>query len=1078
MSSAGSGRGRRSWELDLSPLAPSEPPALDADQQRVVDHRQGPLLVLAGPGTGKTTTIVESIVARMSDPDDPLPASQVLALTFGRRAAADLRDRLVGRLGGGVLPTVATFHSFAYGLLQQTASAEDYREPPRLLMGAEEDVRIRELLRGAIEDRTVDWPEDLAGAVQTLGLANEIRAVLARAKVLGISTQELRAIGRDSQRPAWSAIGELAEQESQVMELEHVLDYVELLSAAVARARSPLVAPQLRQRYRLIAVDEYQDTDPLQVSLLQSLVGPRTALIAVGDPDQAIYGFRGADVEGLLRFPREFGSAEHPAPIAVLGTTRRFGPAIREAATRVIARVPLGQLPDDVVHAHRHPVSLGAQGDEPVSIQAFDSELTRARAIAAQMRELHLRSGVPWSQMAVLVRSSHDIPVMHRGLLHAGVPAAIAADEIPLRLEPAIGALLLGLDVAADPAGITVAQCAELLQGPLCGLDPSQIRQLGRALRAQARMHEPSVTPPPADLLVAEVLRGVRELPDTPQLVDIASAIDQLRALLAHAHGQLAAGATPAGVLWCLWSGEVPGRGRTHGWPERLRRAALDGSRSADHDLDAVMALFDTAQRSGQRFRGPAGLRSFVLSLRHQQIPAESIAERGVHGEVVQVLTAHRAKGQEWDCVWIIGLQEGQWPDLRPRGSVLEPERLTRSGLGPTVSPSVLLAEERRLLYVAITRARRSVVLAPIVTADESQSQPSRLLDDLQLPVQHTHARAASLTSLPMLIATLRTAAADPEASAPIRAAARRRLAQLGEQRDADGAALVPAARPEHWWGALAPTVLERPIRAADEPIGLSGSGVEHIIGCPRRWFLEHDVHADVMRGEATKFGSVIHALADFIAKGEVPDELDAADAWIDRVWRDLRFEAPWQSVSERALAREALGRFLVYQHAAARELLATEEHRRAVIEVPTPSGAVEQVRITGLLDRIEVDDAGRQIAIDLKNMRTPPPDKEVPVHVQLGVYQLLLRENGAEVGGAALVQLRAGARGDDLAPKVQLQPPLESQSPTWIELKLGEAAELLRQERFEARPDVARCKFCAYRASCPAQPEGAQVIA
>ena len=123
-------------------------------------------------------------------------------------------------------------------------------------------------------------------------------------------------------------------------------------------------------------------------------------------------------------------------------------------------------------------------------------------------------------------------------------------------------------------------------------------------------------------------------------------------------------------------------------------------------------------------------------------------------------------------------------------------------------------------------------------------------------------------------------------------------------------------------------------------------------------------------------------------------------------------------------------------------------------------------------------NDAGRQIAIDLKNMRTPPPDKEVPVHVQLGVYQLLLRENGAEVGGAALVQLRAGARGDDLAPKVQLQPPLESQSPTWIELKLGEAAELLRQERFEARPDVAHCKFCAYRASCPAQPEGAQVIA
>ena len=761
----------------------------------------------------------------------------------------------------------------------------------------------------------------------------------------------------------------------------------------------------------------------------------------------------------------------------VLGATRRFGPAIRAAATRIIGKVALRGLPADVVDRHRNPSTGPDQLAEPISVHTYDSELTRAVDLAQQMREQHLHAAVPWSQMAVLVRSSQDMATVLRGLRQAGVPAIVAADEIPLRLEPAVGTLLLAAEVAANPQQVTVAQAAELLAGPLCGLDVTQLRQLGRALRAEARVEHPSATPPPADQLIAEVLRGTRECPPHEHLGDAASAIARLGQLLAAAHEQLASGASPSEVLWVLWSGELANRARAHGWPDRLRRAALHGSTSADHDLDAVMALFDTAQRDSTRFRGFLGLRNFLLALRSQQLPAESVAERAVDGEVVRVLTAHRAKGQEWDCVWIIGLQEGQWPDLRPRGSVLEADRLTARGIGPAVSPSALLAEERRLLYVAITRARRMCVLAVVQTADESGPQPSRFLDELQVPSHDEHGRRSTITSLPQLVASLRSAAVDDSASPALRVAALRQLQQLAGEFDDQGAPLIDAAQAQRWWGVLEPTVVDTPIRALDKPIGLSGSAIESIITCPLRWFLEHDVHADVVRGEATKFGSVIHALADFIAKGEVADEIEVADAWIDRVWSDLRFEAPWQSASERALAREALARFLHYQRQAERELLATEERRVAVIEVPTPDGGVEQVRIHGLLDRIEVDDQGRQVAIDLKNMKRPPSDKDVPEHAQLGMYQLLLRENGAQVGGAALVQLRKGSSADPEAPKVQLQPPLDGPSPTWIELELGEAAQLLRSERFEARVNE-HCGFCAYQSVCPTRAAGEQVIA
>ncbi|MSZ57452.1 MAG: AAA family ATPase, partial [Actinobacteria bacterium] len=295
--------GPMSFALDPSPIPAAAPPTLDAEQQEVVNHRSGPLLVLAGPGTGKTTTIVEAIAARINDPVDPLPASSVLALTFGKRAAGELRDRVVTRLGGGLLPTVSTFHSFAYGLTLQHGTTEEYREPPRLLSGAEEDVRIRDLLLGAVDDGAIAWPDDLSGALHTLGLANEVRAVLARAKELGIEPAQLQRIGARSGRPAWEALGILARQESEVMVLENVVDYAELLHRAVLWARTPQGRRALHGQIRAVFVDEYQDTDPLQVALLEALVGPHTSIVAVGDPDQSIYAFRGADVTGIFDFP-------------------------------------------------------------------------------------------------------------------------------------------------------------------------------------------------------------------------------------------------------------------------------------------------------------------------------------------------------------------------------------------------------------------------------------------------------------------------------------------------------------------------------------------------------------------------------------------------------------------------------------------------------------------------------------------------------------------------------------------------------------------------------------------------------
>lgn len=136
--------------LDRHVPTPIPALVLDPQQQAVVDHRDGHLLVLAGPGTGKTATLAELMATRIQAEDHALLPEQILALTFGRRAADELSQRVSNRLGGGAVPVVSTFHSFAYGVLRAHADPIDFASPPRLLVAAEQEARLRELLTHAI----------------------------------------------------------------------------------------------------------------------------------------------------------------------------------------------------------------------------------------------------------------------------------------------------------------------------------------------------------------------------------------------------------------------------------------------------------------------------------------------------------------------------------------------------------------------------------------------------------------------------------------------------------------------------------------------------------------------------------------------------------------------------------------------------------------------------------------------------------------------------------------------------------------------------------------------------------------
>ena len=334
-------------------------PVLDEHQRRVVDHGPGPLLVLAGPGTGKTTTLVETIVERVEQRG--VRPESILALTFSRKAAEQLRDRVTARLGRTTASALSsTFHSFAYGLVRRYAPAELYAAPLRLLSAPESDVVLRELL--ARNPESVGWPSSLDRALGTRGFAREVAAVLARAREKGLDGEDLSTVGRAHDAPELVAAGAFLEGYLTTMDFLGATDYADLIRRATIEAAEHRA--ELRAEIGLVVVDEYQDTDPGQVALLRQIAGDGRDLVVVGDPHQSIYAFRGAEVRGLLRFPTTFTHRDgRPADVVALRTTRRFGPRLLVAGQRVAGRLGLpGTLPAEAMSAFRNPVAEPSPG--------------------------------------------------------------------------------------------------------------------------------------------------------------------------------------------------------------------------------------------------------------------------------------------------------------------------------------------------------------------------------------------------------------------------------------------------------------------------------------------------------------------------------------------------------------------------------------------------------------------------------------------------------------------------------------------------------------------------------------------
>lgn len=1017
--------------------------------------RRGVLQVRGGPGTGKTSLLIEVAAAHVAAGAD---ADSLLLLTGSGRLPAAARGALTATLlaaGGPAAarairePLVRTVHGYAFAVLQRAARRAE-AAPPRLVTGAEQDSVIRELLAG---DGARAWPSSLHAALGTDGFATELRDLMARCAERGVDPAELIRLGKRYRRPEWTAAGRFARQYEQVMLLRAAvgtaapqattpaLGAAELVGAALeAFAADPGLLLEERSRLRLLLVDDAQLLDPQAARLVRVLAAGVQRTVIAGDPDQAVYGFRGAEPAALL--------SDGP-PVVQLSVSHRCAPAVADVVNTIAARLP-------GVSATRRLEGVGPDAGS-VTVRTAVSGHAEAALIADTLRRAHLVDGVPWSQMAVIVRSvPRAASRLPRTLTAAGVPVALPAAGGLLAQQPAVAALLTVLQCAAE--GVDGPRALTLLTGPIGRMDPISLRQLQRVLRRGAAADPES---DPGGRLVAVLRDEAGQLP-----VAHARALRRVRAVLQAAARSHEDGRDPHYTLWQAWNRS----GLQQRWLSATQRGGPAGAQ-AGRDLDAVTALFDLAERYVARTAGATltGLIEHVTAM--QLVMPRTEAAAGV--EAVEVLSAHAALGREWDLVVIAGVQEGLWPNTVPRGGVLGTQRLLDSlhGLGDEVSARApLLAEERRLLVAAMGRARHRLMITAVDGEGDGGAAEEQLPSEFHAelaacvtgddgPAPAPPVAAPPVLSAAGVVGRLRAVVCAPDGvvSDSERADAAKQLARLA-------VAGVPGADPADWYG-TAPVSTEEPLWRADggQVVTLSPSALQSLLDCPLRWLAERHGGTDG-RDLRSTIGSLMHAL---VAESAVSREELLAE--LDRAWRQLPFESPWHSANEQDRHRTMIETFLAWRAQTRDELteVGTEIAFDGVID------AGEGVRLRGRIDRIERDAAGRLVVVDVKTARTPVSKDDAQQHAQLAVYQLAVQAglvgSDEQPGGARLVYPAKAAAGGATARE---QDPLTAESGRDWRERIAAAAAATAGPQFTARVNDG-CRHCPIRPICPAHTGG-----
>lgn len=618
--------------------------ALNLHQQKAVRTVKGRVLVLAGAGSGKTSVITHRIAYLVQECG--VEPQEILGLTFTNKAAAEMRHRVVGLIGAerAKKVTLSTFHSFCMQILRKEITKLGFTKDFTLY--DERDVQrvVTQIAR------------DLLGHEGELPSLAPTMAALNNAANRAISTEDPQETWHDQ----FSA--DLYKRLQSTLRAHNAVSFDHLITLAIRLFENhPDVLERFQDRYRYIMIDEYQDTNPAQFRLAELLSAKYNNLCVVGDDDQSIYGWRGADVKNILHFKAD--------ETIKLEQNYRSTSAILDAANAVIG------------HNHnRHKKNLWSSVSSSDAIEVFHAPTEAEEADAVMQRLIHLKEtrGLQWKEMAILYRSNSLARVFELALCQAswqkngqwvrGIPYEVFGGlEFSERSE--IKDLLAYLRVIANP--LDQEALLRIINVPRRGISDVLLDELTQKNRTEGRS-------------LWEILQTLEEAPRHPKgLKGVRAFVD----LIEQARAHFAAGPLFEGLTWLVEKIQYKKSIAEEVKSDKMREFKWENVQEC---INALSSYEEDMRTNGSEEE--ISLQHFVsnTALNKQSFGAQA---NNRSEDRVQLMTLHSAKGLEFPAVFIVGLEDHILP--HEKGMV-----------------ETSLEEERRLFYVGITRARQLITLS------------------------------------------------------------------------------------------------------------------------------------------------------------------------------------------------------------------------------------------------------------------------------------------------------------------------------------------------------------------------------
>ena len=983
---------------------------LNSDQLQAVTHKKGPLLIIAGAGTGKTTVISRRIAwlieQKLANP------GEILALTFTDKAAEEMESRVDLLVPYGYIDVnIATFHAFGDRVLRDHAIDLGLSPDYRVLSQAEQVIFFRE----HIFEFPLKHYKSLSDPTKHV---EALLGVISRAKDEDIGPEEYlrwaKKKGTRYQVPGISGRREQLEvakvyKKYQELKLKHgLVDFGDQVNLVLKLFRdNPAIRKEYQGRYKFILVDEFQDTNYAQFELLKLLAGKRANITVVGDDDQSIYKFRGAAISNILNFEKIYKKCSK----VVLTDNYRSTQAILDAARRLIRhndpeRLEVKSGIDKRLVSMLEPASeprgsnklrnRDVQSQVPKQIlplhKHFDRVQSEADWVAKTIKEKFDKGEYKLSDFAILVRSNADAEPFRQSLNMLGLPHQFSGGG-GLYVFPEIKMAVSFLRVIGDLADSV--SLYELALSEVYRLGPLDLQKISTfAKRRNYTLHHAFTHLGESRVAGSEfqVLSDINE----GTLAAVAKIMEDIRHYLDFARGK-----STGELLYHFL--------KQSGYLAKLAREEKD-------DRIRNLARFFEKVREFKAVAEVDRVAEFVqyLNILKESGDDPASAQPDSDVDAVNVLTAHKAKGLEFPVVFMVCLVGDKFPVRSRRQPIELPDELIKEEVPPG---DVHLLEERRLCYVGMTRARRELYFTSAVDYGGKRGRKvSRfVLEALDLPL-------ADITML----------------KSPV----------LDQIELFSGAGPLPAsAKP----------------RSPDAVVLLSHYQIEDYLTCPLKYKYVHVLRVPLLPNHQIIFGSAVHQAvqAYFSAKlNKKKLPLKELLAVFKRNWSSEGFISREHETQRYASGVAALTRFFKTEPKRGRRPIAVEDEF-AVVE--------DKIQLKGRYDLVEQGPGARDqvpggiYIVDFKTTEVreqAQADKKVKSSRQLAIYALAWqKKHGRLPEKLELNFIESGLVGS-------LTPNAKSLAKVWAEIK--QVADGIRAADWHATPGYRACGYCPYREICP----------